>query len=187
MLTIFIISQLFVCFAYYFTIKSFLEKKQYKSLTKMSIALFCFLIQYLLLGGISAVISCSINIIRNGVLKYNIRKKKTQNKLVLIVFTIIIFVLTYIAYEKPIDILPGIVSEICLIGYWINTRKMFLFGNVIGSLCIIIYVFPLHSYLVLIGETISVVVSSIQVIKIIFNEYNYNSNLKLNNIKHILK
>jgi uncharacterized membrane protein HdeD (DUF308 family) len=109
-------------------------------------------IQFTLLGGVMGIIASIIALLRNALFIYNEKKSKANPKWILAVFGVIAIVLTIIFYKSPVDILPCVLTLVGIYSYWASSTKVTRVGNIVISMCYIIYAIPFKSWFSIICE-----------------------------------
>lgn len=80
------------------------------------------------------------------------KKSKANPKWILAVFGVIAIVLTIIFYKSPVDILPCVLTLVGIYSYWASSTKVTRVGNIVISMCYIIYAIPFKSWFSIICE-----------------------------------
>lgn len=153
----YIISQIFVILAYIIAGYALAQKEKIKLLEYISIYNLFMLIQYCFLGGIMGAISAIINIIRNIIIIYNLKKKKKNSWIVFIILAGITIALTIIFYNSIFDIIPLILSLLSLYVFWSSNVEIIRVCNFFISICYIVYSIPLKSYITIVCEAYLIV------------------------------
>lgn len=161
----YIISQILVIIAYIICGFGFLQKKRIHILIYSSIFNVLMLFQYLILNASMGVIANSINIIRNIIFIYNIKKSKSNSKFILFIFICSTISLTAFFYQTPLDIFPCFIALLGTFSYWISNTKFLRIANIFCSICYIIYAFPIKSYITIIAETYLIITTLIGYIR----------------------
>ena len=107
---------------------------------------------YILLSGTMGAISNIIGLVRNLSFYYNEKRGRKNSKTLLLIFCFIAIILTIIFYKTPVDLLPCILTLIGIYSYWNTNTKVTRIGNILVSICYIIYAIPIKSYFSMILE-----------------------------------
>ena len=171
MTTSYILSQILVILAYIFLGIGLGKKSRKQILEYSTIYNILTTIHYILLSGIMGAIAGIIGLIRNLLFYYNEKRSIKNSKLILYVFCIISVTLTIVFYKTPVDILPCVLTLIGIYSYWNTNTKVTRIGNILISICYIIYAIPLKSYF-------SILLEGYLVVKTLIGYYKYETERK---------
>lgn len=146
------IAQVLVVIAYILLGVGLRRKKRMEILAFSSIYQTLMVIQFALLSGVMGIIASIIAVFRNLLFMYNERKGRANPKWVLAVFGIIAIILTIVFYKSPVDILPCVLTLVGIYSYWASSTKVTRIGNIIISMCYILYAIPLKSWFSIVCE-----------------------------------
>lgn len=146
------IAQVLVVIAYILLGVGLRRKKRMEILAFSSIYQTLMVIQFALLSGVMGIIASIIAVFRNLLFMYNEKKGRTNPKWVLAVFGIIAIILTIVFYKSPVDILPCVLTLVGIYSYWASSTKVTRIGNIIISMCYILYAIPLKSWFSIVCE-----------------------------------
>ena len=146
------ISQIIVVIAYLLLGIGLQKKKRLEILTFSTVFQALMIIHYSLLMGISGIIASTIALLRNFLFIYNEKKNKKNPAWILALFGIIAIISTTFLYNTIADIWPCILTLIGIYSYWSRSTKITRIGNLLISVCYIIYGFSLNSYFSIICE-----------------------------------
>lgn len=146
------ISQALVVIAYLLLGIGLKQKKQLQILTFSTIYQFIMIFSYLLLDGTMGIFASLIALVRNFVFIYNEKQNKKNSIITLILFSLIAIGLTIKFYKNFIDLFPLALTLIGIFSYWSSNTKITRIGNIIISLCYIIYSIPLKSWFTIVCE-----------------------------------
>lgn len=118
-------------------------------------------IHYIFLSAIMGTIASIIGLLRNIIFYYNEQNKKKNSYSLLYVFFITTILITIAFYKTPIDILPCVLTLIGIYSYWNSNTKITRIGNILVSICYIIYSIPIRSYFTTILELYTVIATLI--------------------------
>lgn len=152
MKTSYILSQVLIIIAYIILGIGLGKKSRKHILVYSSIYNILSASHYILLSGTMGAISNIIGLIRNLSFYYNEKKGRKNSKMLLLIFCFIAIVLTIIFYKTPVDLFPCILSLIGIYSYWNTNTKVTRIGNILISICYIIYSIPIKSYFLIILE-----------------------------------
>ncbi len=130
-----------------------IQNKERKNILKFqAVANFLYIIEYALLGAYSAA---SMNFI--STLRCIIFKEKEENSKWLIIFIILILLLGLLTYEKPISLIPVIIT----IFYTISSSKSNVKWNRIAVLASafiwLYYNYKVGAYIVILGNILEII------------------------------
>ena len=146
------IAQVLVVIAYILLGIGLRRKKRMEILAFSSIYQTLMVIQFALLSGVMGIIASIIAVFRNLLFMYTEKKGRANPKWVLAVFGIIAIILTIVFYKSPVDILPCVLTLVGIYSYWASSTKVTRIGNIIISMCYILYAIPLKSWFSIICE-----------------------------------
>lgn len=146
------ISQIIVIIAYALLGIGFRKEKKLQILTFSTIYQVLMIIHYSLLSGIAGVIASIIAFVRNLIFIHNEKKEKNNPTWLLILFCIIAIMSTILIYTSITDILPCILTLLGIYSYWSINTKIIRIGNLLISVCYIIYGISLNSWLTIFCE-----------------------------------
>lgn len=146
------IAQVLVVIAYILLGIGLRRKKRMEILAFSSVYQTLMVIQFALLSGVMGIIASIIAVFRNLLFMYNEKKGRANPKWVLAVFGIIAIILTIVFYKSPVDILPCVLTLVGIYSYWASSTKVTRIGNIIISMCYILYAIPLKSWFSIVCE-----------------------------------
>ena len=150
--TTYLISQILIIIAYALLGIGLQKKKRIQILTFSSIFQILMIIHYSLLWGISGIIASIIALLRNILFIYNDKKNKNNPVSILFLFAIIAIISTFYFYKTLADLLPCILTLIGIYSYWSKSTKITRIGNLLISVCYILYAVSLKSWLSILCE-----------------------------------
>ena len=146
------ISQVIVVLAYIILGIGLRKEKRIQILLFSSVYQLLMIAHYSLLLGIMGIIASIIALLRNLLFIYNEKKEKKNPTWILLLFIIIAIILTLVFFDKPFDIFPCIMTIIGIYSYWCKNTKITRIGNIIISVCYIVYAISLNSWFSIICE-----------------------------------
>ena len=146
------LSQIIVVLAYALLGMGFRKEKRLEILTFSTIYQILMIIHYSLLSGIAGIIASIIALVRNLIFIHNEKKNKTNPSWLLILFCTIAIVSTILIYTSFADILPCILTLLGIYSYWSKNTKITRIGNLLISVCYILYGISLNSWLTIFCE-----------------------------------
>lgn len=146
------LSQIIVLIAYALLGIGFRKEKRLEILTFSTIYQALMIIHYLLLSGIAGVIASIIALTRNLLFIHNEKKGQNNPTWLLFLFCIITIASTIFIFTSFADILPCILTLIGIYSYWSNSTKITRIGNLLISVCYILYGISLNSWLTIFCE-----------------------------------
>lgn len=139
------IAQVIVVLAYFILGIGLQKEKRLQILTFSTAFQVLMIIHYSLLLGVSGIIASLISLARNLLFIYNEKKSKNNPAWILIMFSISAVISTIFFYKTPIDVFPCILTLIGIYSYWCTNTKVTRIGNLLISVCYIIYGISLNS------------------------------------------
>lgn len=151
------VSQATVVVAYIILGIGLRKKERIEILKFSSIYQLFMIISYILLFGTMGVIASIIALLRNFLFIYNEKKGKSNPSWILVLFCLIAVVLTFVFYKSPVDVSPCILTLIGIFSYWCTNTKVTRLGNLMISVCYIVYAISLNSWFTIICEAYLVI------------------------------
>ena len=146
------LSQVILIIAYAILGLGFQKEKKLQILTFSTIYQFLMIMHYSLLSGIAGIIASVIALVRNLIFINNEKKGKNNPAWILILFCVIAIISTILIYSSVSDILPCILTLLGIYSYWSINTKIIRIGNLLISICYILYGISLNSWLTIFCE-----------------------------------
>ena len=162
---VYLFSQLFVVVSYIVLGIGIRKEKRMQILIYSNIYDVFLILSYMLLGGISGIISCSVSFFRNFFFMYDEKKNKPTSKIVLAVSVIIAITLTIVFYKSPIDIFPCVLTIVTIFTVGSRNTKINRLGSLFASVCWIVYSIAFKSWFMVICETYLAINTTIGLVK----------------------
>lgn len=167
---IILISQIVGFCAFIIFVISMQQKNKITILFLQIISFFLYTVQYLLISAYSGMIVYIINMTRNIVFYYTI-KKGNIGIIKLIIFILIYLICGIVTYKNIYDVLPMIASVLSVIFTWQPSTKILRSGQI--SICTlwIIYDVFVMAYIGILTESLIIISTIVSLLK---NDYNTN-------------
>lgn len=159
-----IIIQLIGALAFVFLMWSYYKKEKIKILYMQILASIIFTIHYYLLSGITGAICNFINVIILILIYLFEIKEKKKISLILVLIPIFTFV-CFISWENIFSIFPIIATVLASTSFLCNKETNIRIIGIINCICWIVYGFIYLSYPGIIFNTITVITTTIALIK----------------------